>query len=69
MTSPPPPPRSGFVATLVLRAKTFGHLFRVMATGAYWWLTPFLVILILFAVLLLVVEFVPGAAPFVYALF
>ena len=52
-----------------MRAKIFYQLTKSVGRGRYWWLTPFLAVLVLFAILALILEIAPGAAPFVYALF
>jgi hypothetical protein len=63
-------PRSmGFWGRLQLRAATFLALYSTLKNGPFWWLTPFLAILLVLAVLLILVEALPGVAPFVYALF
>jgi ABC-type methionine transport system permease subunit len=47
---------------------TVGELFGFLWTQKQWWLIPFVVMLLLVAVLLLVGE-VTGVAPFIYTLF
>ena len=62
-------PRHGFWARVRVRVATLRQLFATISRGPFWWLTPFCVVLAVFAVLLLLLNVVPGAAPFVYALF
>ncbi len=49
-------------------AGTIGELFRFLWARKLWWLMPFVVALLLVAVLLLVGE-ATGIAPFIYTLF
>jgi uncharacterized protein DUF5989 len=61
--------RLGFKGRLLLDFQTLRQLFTALRRSRYWWLIPFGWVLILFAVLLLIVQGVPGAAPFLYAMF
>jgi hypothetical protein len=49
-------------------AATIGELFRFLWARKLWWLVPFVVALLVVAVLLLVGE-ATGIAPFIYTLF
>ncbi len=52
----------------LVRLRTLGELLRFLWKRKLWWLTPMIVVLILFAVLLV---FAQGSAvaPFIYTLF
>ena len=65
----PQPPRIGLWVRIKLRGQTLWQLYRSMRRGPFWWMTPFLLVLLMFALLFLIAESFPAAAPFVYALF
>jgi hypothetical protein len=54
--------------SFLVRLRTLGELLRFLWKRKLWWLTPMIVVLILFAVLLV---FAQGSAvaPFIYTLF
>ncbi len=61
--------RPSFMRRTAVRFQTITQLFGALWRGPFWWLIPFAVILVVFALLLIVLQAVPAAAPFVYALF
>ena len=62
-------PRPSLARRAAVRAQTLGQLYTAVMRSPYWWLLPFCVVLTLFAFLFVVAQAIPGAAPFVYALF
>jgi len=48
---------------------TVGELLRSMWQGPYWWLVPAVIVLLPAAVVFVLLQVVPIAAPFVYTLF
>ncbi len=61
--------RPGLGRRLAVRLQTVRQLFGALSRSPFWWLAPFCVILPVFAVLLIFVQAIPGAAPFLYTLF
>ena len=59
----------GMWGRLGLFVGTLGQLFHAIRRGPFWWLLPFFIVLVFFAVLLVLVQVFPAAAPFVYAIF
>ena len=49
--------------------KTVGELIRSMWRGPYWWLVPLILFLLPAAVIFVVLQAVPLAAPFIYTMF
>lgn len=50
------------------RLSTVSELMRFMASKRAWWMTPLVILLVLFGVLALLAE-VSAVSPFIYALF
>lgn len=51
------------------RFSTFGELLRMLVGNGRWWLVPFVGILAVTAALLVVVQVIEYAAPFIYTIF
>ena len=49
--------------------KTVGELIRAMWNGRYWWLVPLILFLLPAALVFVVLQAAPLAAPFVYTFF
>ena len=64
-----PARRRGLTARIFRRFFTVGALMRQLRRTGRWWLIPLVVILLATATLLVVVQIVEYAAPFVYTLF
>jgi hypothetical protein len=61
--------RVGLWRRVTLHFETVIQLFGAIRRGPFWWLLPFCIVLTVFAVLLILLQVLPGAAPFVYAMF
>jgi hypothetical protein len=54
---------------LTLRLGTFGELLRMLSRSGRWWMLPFVAVLAVTAILLVVVQVIEYAAPFIYTIF
>lgn len=60
--------RPNLLRRVAVRFQTVTQLFSALWNGPFWWLTPFAVALVFFAVILTLLQAIPAVAPFVYAL-
>lgn len=51
------------------RSSLWSELFAFLSENKKWWMTPIFVVFGLLAVLLVLAQMVPAAAPFIYTLF
>jgi len=51
------------------RSSLFSELFAFLSDNKKWWLTPIFAVFGLLALLLVLAQMVPAAAPFIYTLF
>ena len=62
-------PRRGILARLATRFSTVKELTAFFAGTGRWWLLPMVAILLLTGALLVIVQVIEYAAPFVYTVF
>ena len=63
------PARPSWPRRIAERYQTVAQLFGALYRSPFWWLTPFCIALVVFAGLLMMLQAIPAAAPFVYAVF
>lgn len=61
--------KPGPLTRLTLRLGTFGELLRMLSGSGRWWLLPFVGVLAVTSILLVVVQVIEYAAPFIYTIF
>jgi hypothetical protein len=57
------------LSSLKERLKTVNELLQFLWENKIWWLTPFVIVLVLIGVLIIFTASNPAAVPFVYTLF
>ena len=61
--------KPSFLRRVAIRLGTIGMLVKTVWKGPFWYLVPFVCVLVVFAVFLVLVSAFPAAAPFFYAMF
>jgi hypothetical protein len=61
--------KPGQFERLTLRLGTFGELLCMLSRSGRWWMLPFVAVLAVTAILLVVVQVIEYAAPFIYTIF
>ncbi len=57
-----------FLQTAMIRLGIMGELLRFFWHSKWWWMTPMLVLLLAFGLLVTLAQ-IPAVAPFIYTLF